>query len=307
MISLSATNNFTTVEIPETPRGLINWATSQFENSELYYGHGTDNACDEAAFLVLRSLTLPFDVPDKELDRKLTPEQKNKIIVLVNERIATRKPAAYLLGEAWFAGMYFFVNESVLVPRSPIAELILDKFSPWCEEDQIRNILDIGTGSGCIAIAAAIAFPDARVDAIDINPEALAVAKKNVQHYKLENRINIIQSDLFSKLADKQYDLIIANPPYVDDEEMKNLPEEFLHEPESGLYAGKDGLDVVKRILKQSGKHLSANGVLVVEVGSSENALVNQYPHVPFLWLEFEHGGEGVFLLKRDDLQNQEI
>ena len=306
MISLSSPNNFKTAEIPDTPRGLIQWATIQFEHNELFYGHGTDNAGDEAVFIVLRSLSLPFDVSDRELDRKLLPDQKNRIIALVNERINTRKPAAYLLGEAWFAGLCFYINENVLVPRSPIAELILDKFSPWCEESQVRNILDIGTGSGCIAIAAAFAFPAASVDAIDISPEALAVAKKNVKQYALEQRVNVIHSDLFSKLAGKQYDLIIANPPYVNEEDMQNLPEEFLHEPASGLSAGKDGLDIVRRILDQAAPHLTANGVLVVEVGNSEQALVDLYPELPFLWLEFEHGGEGVFLLTRNDLHNSE-
>ena len=286
-----------------TPRQLIEWASRQFENNDLYFGHGTDNAYDEAAFLVLHSLGLPFDEYDESLDKPVQADQKKQILALVSLRIASRKPAAYLLNEAWFAGLPFYVNEHVLVPRSPFAELIAEQFSPWCDPDNLKSILDIGTGSGCIAIASAIAFPSAQFDAIDVSDEALEVARKNVERYELQKQVTLINSDLFEKIKEKKYDLIIANPPYVDDEDMAALPAEYKHEPVLGLYAGKDGLDIVRRILNEAADHLTENGVLVVEVGNSQHALSEQYPEVPFMWLEFEHGGEGVFLLTREELQ----
>jgi len=268
----------------------------------VYFGHGTDNALSEAEFLVLRSLQLPLDIGDDLLDQPLPPDKKASVIALINERIATRKPAAYLLGEAWFAGLRFYVNEHVLVPRSPLAELILERFSPWCRAGEVRRILDIGTGSGCIAVASAMAFPAATVDAIDISTEALAVARRNVAFHGLQDRVNLTESDLFQNLGDKKYDLIIANPPYVDAVDFASLPPEYRHEPALGLRAGSDGLDIVRRILYTAGKHLTANGVLVVEVGNSEVALTTHYPQAPFLWLEFECGGNGVLLLTRNDL-----
>jgi len=286
-----------------TPRQLIDWASKEFEASNLYYGHGTDNAYDEAVFMVLRSLDIPFDVADKLLNQPLDASAIDKVVALINERIRTRKPAAYLLNEAWFAGLPFFVNEHVLVPRSPFAELIAEQFSPWCDADNVKSILDIGTGSGCIAIASALAFPDAKVDAVDISADALAVARRNIERHELQQRVTLFQSDLFDEIKDRQYDLIIANPPYVDDEEMAALPAEYQHEPLLGLHAGPDGLDIVKRILESAADHLTERGVIAVEVGNSQHALSEQYPDVPFLWLEFEHGGEGVFLLTREELQ----
>ena len=278
------------------------WAEQQLAAADLYFGHGTDNARDEAAFLVLRSLQLPFEAEAIVLDQRLSQERQDRVIALINERIATRKPAAYLLGESWFAGLRFFVNEHVLVPRSPFAELILEQFSPWCRADSVRRILDIGTGSGCIAIASALAFPDAMVDAIDISVEALAVARRNVADYGLQDRVTLIESDLFQKLGDRRYDLIIANPPYVNAEDFAAMPPEYRHEPAIGLRAGRDGLEIVRRILESAGKHLTETGVLAVETGNSETALTEQYPQVPFLWLEFARGGEGVFLLTRQEL-----
>jgi ribosomal protein L3 glutamine methyltransferase len=283
-------------------RQLIQWAAKQMEAAHLYFGHGTDNALDEAAFLVLRSLQLPFDITDQILNQPLQDEQRQQVIDVVNERIATRKPAAYLLGECWFAGLRFYINEHVLVPRSPFAELILEQFSPWCRAESVRRILDIGTGSGCMAIASALAFPGATVDAIDISTEALAVAQRNVADYGLQGRVTLIESDLFQKLEGRRYDLIIANPPYVDAEDFAAMPPEYRHEPAIGLRAGKDGLDIVRRILESAGTYLTETGVLVVEVGNSETALTEQYPQVPFLWLEFARGGEGVFLLTRQEL-----
>ena len=286
-----------------TPRQLIDWASKEFEASNLYYGHGTDNAYDEAVFMVLRSLDIPFDVADKLLNQPLDASAIDKVVALINERIRTRKPAAYLLNEAWFAGLPFFVNEHVLVPRSPFAELIAERFSPWCDADNVKSILDIGTGSGCIAIASALAFPDAKVDAVDISADALAVARRNIERHELQQRVTLFQSDLFDEIKDRQYDLIIANPPYVDDEEMAALPAEYQHEPLLGLHAGQDGLDIVKRILESAADHLTERGVIAVEVGNSQHALSEQYPEVPFMWLEFERGGEGVFLLTREELQ----
>jgi ribosomal protein L3 glutamine methyltransferase len=287
---------------PITPRQLINWATQQFEAADLHYGHGTDNAHDEAVFMVLRTLGLPFAVDEDRLDRNISEEQKKLIVSRIQDRIRTRKPAAYILNEAWFAGLPFYVNESVLVPRSPFAELILEKFSPWCDAAKVHAILDIGTGSGCIAIASALAFPEAQIDATDISTEALAVARRNVELHAVHNRVTLIQSDLFEQITDRKYDLIIANPPYVDAEDMAALPAEYQHEPISGLRAGQDGLDVVRRILHTAGQHLTENGVIAVEVGNSQAALIKQYPEVPFLWLEFARGGEGVFLLTRDEV-----
>ena len=286
-----------------TPQHLIDWALEQFEASDLYYGHGTDNAYDEAVFMVLRSLDIPFDVADNLLNHPLDASAIDKVVSLINERISTRKPAAYLLNEAWFAGLPFFVNEHVLVPRSPFAELIAEQFSPWCDADNVKSILDIGTGSGCIAIASALAFPDAKVDAVDISADALAVARRNIERHELQQRVTLFQSDLFDEIKDRQYDLIIANPPYVDDEDMAALPAEYQHEPVVGLHAGQDGLDIVKRILESAADHLTERGVIAVEVGNSQHALSEQYPDVPFLWLEFEHGGEGVFLFTREEVQ----
>ena len=282
---------------------MINWASSQFESSDLYFGHGTDNAYDEAVFIVLRSLGLPFDVSDEIMNQPVRADQKKHTLALVNERISTRKPAAYLLHEAWFAGLPFYVNEHVLVPRSPFAELITEQFSPWCDAVNVKSILDIGTGSGCIAIASAMAFPDAKVDAVDISADALAVASRNVERHELQNQINLVQSDLFENINDRKYDLIIANPPYVDDKDMAALPAEYKYEPVLGLHAGQDGLDIVKRILISAASHMTKHGVIAVEVGNSQHALNERYPDVPFLWLDFEHGGEGVFLFTREELQ----
>lgn len=281
---------------------MIEWARQEFERHELVYGHGTDNPGDEAVYLVLRTLGLDFDADDSILNQKLTSDQINKVAINVKQRITTRKPVAYLLNEAWFAGLPFYVNERVLIPRSPIAELIHEQFSPWCDAGKVQHVLDIGTGSGCIAIATALALPASSVDAVDISPEALSVARVNVDKYDLQNRVHLIESDLFSALSGKRYDLIIANPPYVDDEDMESLPPEYRHEPELGLYSGHDGLDVTRRILQQASAHLNPGGVIIVEVGNSQVALTESFPQVPFTWLEFEYGGEGVFLLYYDDL-----
>lgn len=289
-------------DIPVTPLELIKWAHKEFEKAKLYYGHGTDNAYDEAVYLVLRSLGLEFDAPDEELNKALDKKTSMEVMALVNDRITLRKPVAYLINEAWFAGLPFYVDERVLIPRSPIAELIEDRFSPWIEADKVKRILDIGTGSGCIAIACAMAFPAATVDAIDISLDAEEVARMNVEKYGLNDRVNVLHSDLYQSLKDRRYDIIVANPPYVSTQEYRELPEEYRHEPVIGLEAGEDGLDIVRRILSETKLHINDNGILVVEVGNGQDAVVQAYPDMSFTWLEFERGGDGVFLLTAEQL-----
>lgn len=280
-----------------TPRQLIDWAEQQFLRSDLFFGHGADNALDEAAYLVLGALDLPFDVSPDKLKVKITETEQQRIKRLVDERISSRKPTAYLLNEAWFAGLPFYVDERVLVPRSPIVELIRDRFSPWIKAPDVTRILDLGTGSGCIAVACALAFPTAIVDATDISPDALEVALINCERHGLGQRVNLVESDLFSALNDSRYDIIVCNPPYVTDGEMAALPAEYRHEPSLALAAGVTGLDVVDNILLNAHEHLTPHGILVVEVGNGRAALEAKYPRTPFTWLDFEHGGEGVFLI----------
>ena len=295
--------NITNISDVKTLRDIIYFGAAAFEVASLYYGHGTDNALDEAAFLAFFALKEPQDFSDEKLDMPLSDENIATVNDLFQKRIETRKPAAYLTHEAWFAGLPFYINENVLVPRSPIAELIEDQFQPWISPEKVTRILDLCTGSGCIAIACAMAFPDAEVDAADISKAALEVAEKNKIKHQLENRLNIIESDLFSNLSNKRYDLIVSNPPYVDAEDMANLPDEYRHEPELGLTAGDNGLDLVIPMLRDAIHHLNPDGVLIVEVGNSEHALTELFPEVPFMWLSFEYGGEGVFMLDAKDIE----
>lgn len=284
-----------------TLQDMIRWTVSRFNAANLFYGQGTDNAWDEAVQLILPTLYLPIDVPPHVLSSRLTSSERLRVVERVIKRINDRTPVAYLTNKAWFCGLEFFVDQRVLVPRSPIGELIQNRFEPWLIEEPTR-IMDLCTGSGCIAIACANAFPEAEVDAIDISVDALNVAEQNIQDHGLEQQVFPIRSDLFRDLPQEQYDLIVTNPPYVDQEDMDSLPSEFRHEPELGLAAGSDGLKLARRILANAPLYLKENGILVCEVGNSMVHMMEQYPHIPFTWLEFENGGHGVFLLTREQL-----
>jgi len=282
----------------DTIRDLIRWGASRMNEVGLHFGHGTDNALDEAAALVLHALHLPPDLQADYFQARLTPPEKQAALRLLERRVSERRPAAYLTQRAWFMGLPFYVDERVLVPRSPLAELIERHFAPWLPDSRkVEHILDLGTGSGCIGIACAYAFPDAQVDVVDVSAEALAVARHNIVEHGLEDQVEAIQSDLFSALKGRHYDLIISNPPYVALEELDSLPPEYHHEPRLGLAAGVEGLDVVMEILQQSSDYLKRDGLLIVEVGNAQYALCEAFPDVPFTWLEFERGGQGVFLL----------
>jgi ribosomal protein L3 glutamine methyltransferase len=284
---------------------LIRRIAGRLAAAGLCYGHGTDNALDEAAWLVFAVLGLDHLDPAAGYSRRVPEARVAEIEELASRRIRERIPLAYLLNEAWFAGYRFYVDDRVLVPRSPIAELIAARFEPWIDADAVTRIADLGTGSGCIAIALAHAFPEACVDAIDVSPEALAVAAMNVERHGVGARVRLLRSDFFAGLpADRgPYELIVANPPYVDREELEAMPEEFRHEPRLGLEAGEHGLDAVEKILGAASRFMAGNGILVCEVGNARPALERRYPDVGFVWLEFEHGGTGVFLLHKSDLE----
>ncbi|MFC1750425.1 50S ribosomal protein L3 N(5)-glutamine methyltransferase [Pseudomonadota bacterium] len=280
----------------------VRWGASCFNEAGLFFGHGTDNAVDESLFLVLHALHLKPGLPAELMKSRLLESEKKQVVEMIRRRIEERLPSPYLTHEAWFGGLSFYVDERVLVPRSPIAELIEGQFSPWVESEGVHSLLDLCTGSGCIAIASAMAFPRAKVDAVDISPDALEVAAINVERHNMGEHVTPIESDLFSALDGKRYDLIVSNPPYVDAEDLAEMPEEFHQEPELGLASGADGLDLTVQILSQAPDYLTENGTLVVEVGNSEAALVERFPDVPFIWLDFERGGEGVFLLHAETL-----
>ena len=288
---------------PRTASDFISWAEHRFEQARLHFGHGTDNALDEAAWLVGSALNLAPHELDEHLDDELTAAQRDAIRALAQKRIATRLPLAYLLKEAWFAGLKFYVDERVIIPRSLMAEFIMDRFQPWIDPARVHRILDLGTGSACMAVALAYAFPRARVDASDISPDALAVARINVASHGMGERVRLANSDLFSALPDERYDLIVTNPPYVARAEMDALPPEYRHEPVMALVSGDQGLDAILRILAQAPEHLNPGGILVAEMGNSGVVLQEKFPAVPFTWLTTSSGDESVFLLTFEQLQ----
>jgi len=289
-------------DIPPRVADAIRRVAEWFDAADLYYGHGTDNALDEAAWLVFSAAGLDHGDTAAAYEGELAGDDRTRIAQLATRRRRERVPLAYLLGEAWFAGRRYYVDERVLVPRSPLAELIDERFEPWVRAEGVRRILDLGTGSGCIACALAHAFPDARVDAVDVSADALAVARHNVAEHGLVERVELLEGDLFVPVAGRRYDLIVSNPPYVDADAMAAMPAEYQREPALGLAAGEDGLASVRSILHHAGAYLVPDGVLVVEVGDSQAALERARPDLPFVWLEFEHGGSGVFLLTAGDL-----
>ena len=279
-----------------TIRDFIRFGVSALRLHDVHLGHGSNDPFAEATALVMQTLGLDWSADAEILDAKLLPSERRAVVELVRRRVNERTPLGYLLNLAYFAGLPFYVDERVLLPRSPIAELIAWRFQPWLAFEPQR-VLDLCTGSGCIAIAVATEFPEALVDAADISMDALSVASVNVEHHDLLERLNLIESDVFSKLPGQRYDLIVSNPPYVDSEDMADLPPEFEKEPELGLASGRDGLDLTRRILAEAADHLTDDGVLVVEVGNSQWALEQGFPEVPFEWVEFEKGGQGVFVL----------
>jgi ribosomal protein L3 glutamine methyltransferase len=282
---------------------LIDHTAQQLERADLCFGHGTDNARDEAAWLVLHVAAEPLDGSFSDWGRAAAPAQQKKVAQLLDKRCNSRVPLAYLLGTAWFAGLEFEVNENVLVPRSPLAELILDQYQPWVRPGKVSRVLDLCTGSGCIAIATAVHMPGARVDAADISTAALDIARRNIERHDLQSRVNLLQSDLFGAIPLVKYELIVSNPPYVPSGSISGLPAEYCAEPGLGLVSGEDGLDAVLTILLDAPGFLGEDGVLVCEVGESEQRLAEALPSLPFIWLEFAHGGSGVFVLNRKQLQ----
>jgi ribosomal protein L3 glutamine methyltransferase len=285
-----------------TIHDFIRWSVSRFNESEVYFGHGTDNPWDEAVALIMFALSLPLSMGADIKQTRLTTSEKQLIVELINRRIIERVPAAYITNEGWFNGMPFYVDDRVLVPRSPISELIDAQFQPWIGDKPVTRVLDMCTGSGCIAIACAYLFEDAEVDAVDISIDALAVAEINVQEHGVSHRVFPIQSDLFDSIVGQKYDLIVSNPPYVDSDDLAGMPEEFTHEPAIGLASGPDGLNLTRRMLAQAADMLTDEGLLVVEVGNSELQLNEQFPQVPFVWPEFAHGGHGVFILTKEQV-----
>ncbi len=297
-------NNYILKETEElsTVLDFLRFSLSCATHANLYYGHGTDNAWDDMRSLILRSLFLPYDLDPHLLNGRLTTSEKKHLCQQLEKRINQRVPVPYLIKEAYFCDLPFYVDERVLIPRSPIGELIKEQFAPWIDADNIYRVLDLCTGSGCIAIACCYAFPEAMVDAVDISSEALAVAAINREELGVEEQLTLIESDCFVKVPKVSYDLIVSNPPYVGKEEMQTLPDEFRHEPVLALETTNNGLAIVDNILKNAHAYLSDHGILVVEVGNSEEALCNAYPQVPFTWLEMCDGGHGVFLLTKQQL-----
>lgn len=286
-----------------TIRDWLRFTVSQFEESGIFFGHGADNSYDEAVWLILSALHLPHDTLDNFLDAVITESERKHLVNLIEQRITNRTPTAYLLREAWLRGYKFYVDERVIVPRSFIAELLEDGFQPWVEYPElVTTAVDICTGSGCLGVLLADAFPDAQIDVVDISPDAIAVANINIANYGLQERITAIESDMFNALAGKQYDVIISNPPYVDAPSMAQLPAEYRNEPQIALGSGLAGLDHTHTILREAKHYLNDHGILVVEIGHNRDALLEAYPNLPFTWLQTSSGNQFVFLLTKEQL-----
>lgn len=286
-----------------TLQDFVRWGASRFNVAGLSYGHGTDNALDEAYQLTVHCLALPHDAASRYLSARLTSEEREAIVAMMHRRIVERRPLPYLTREAWFAGLSFYVDERVVIPRSPIAELIEQGFEPWLNGRPVARVLDLCTGSGCIAVACAQVFGDAEVDAVDLSGDALEVARINVERYGLESRVHLICADLYAGVTGRRYDLIVTNPPYVSRAELEGLPREYAYEPRGGLESGEDGLDCIRRILCQAVDYLTPEGLLAAEVGYSRLALEDRFAEVPFVWADLERGGEGVFVMSARELQ----
>ena len=286
-----------------TLRDLMRFSVSRFGEAGLYFGHGSDNAWDESAYLLLHTLHLPIDRLEPFMDARLTGDERAAALRIIKRRITERLPAAYLTNEAWLGDYRFYVDQRVIVPRSHIAELLREQLSPWIDDPwAVGRVLDLCTGSGCLAILAALAFPEARVDAVDISTDALAVARRNVDDYQLADRLRLVESNAFAGVAGERYDVIISNPPYVNAESMGALPEEYRREPQLALASGEDGLDFTRIILKEAASHLNPKGVLVVEIGNNQSELERAFPDLPFTWLDSAAGDQFVFMLHREDL-----
>ncbi|MDX1588626.1 MAG: 50S ribosomal protein L3 N(5)-glutamine methyltransferase [Oleiphilaceae bacterium] len=285
----------------QTVRDWLRYSVSRFVAADVYCGHGNDSHWDDAVQLVMQTLNLPMVENVQFLDARLVPGEKDRLLERIERRVRERVPVAYLTGEAWFMGLPFFVDERVLIPRSPLAEFLAGEGEPWLAGRSPQRILDLCTGSGCIGIAAALQFPEALVDLADVSGEALAVARRNIERYGLQDRVRTIESDLFDGISER-YDLILSNPPYVDEQDLAAMPAEYHHEPLLGLASGPDGLELTRRMLDQAAGHLSPGGLLVVEVGNSGEALESSRPDLPLTWIHFQEGGHGVFLLSREDL-----
>jgi ribosomal protein L3 glutamine methyltransferase len=289
----------------ETLRDLLRYAVTRFNTAKLFFGHGSANALDEAAYLLLHTLKLPLDKIEPFLDARLLPDEISAIMTIIARRADDRVPASYLTNEAWLGTYNFYVDERVIVPRSFIAELIPEHFSPWVQDaETVTDILELCTGSGCLPIMLADAFYNAKVDAVDISTDALAVAQRNVDTYELQDRINLIQSDLYTNVPDKKYDLIITNPPYVNSDSMAKLPQEYLHEPQIALAGGSDGMDLVRKIVAGAGQRLKPNGILMVEIGNEREFAEQAFGHLELTWLSTSAGDDMVFLLNASQLQS---
>lgn len=286
-----------------TIRDFVRWGTSEFNRRKLGFGHGFGSAFDEVKYLILHTLHLPFDWPESYLDCSLVASERDKVVEVIQLRADSRQPAAYITRESWFCGLRFYVDERVLIPRSPIAELIGNHFEPWVDSQQVGRILDLCTGSGCIAIACQYAFEDAEVCASDVSADALEVAKINRHEHELDDVLTLYESNLFDDIPAQQFDIIVSNPPYVDAEDMSALSEEFKFEPSLGLAAGEDGLVLVDRILLQAVDYLSEQGVLIIEVGNSQQAMMEKFDFLPMTWIDFEFGGAGVCCIQYQDLK----